>query len=109
MTDFMNNLSNNTGTISGTEQHISDIQVSEQQGETIIIGLFFIISILIICLFSFLKSYITKSCSGCKRLKKCEEDIKHLQKDLTLNNLVDSDILKTIAKDITEIKKRIVK
>lgn len=107
--DISNNLSNVTGTISGSTQHISDIQMSEQQGETILIGSFLIILVLIFCLFSFLKSYVTKSCTGCKRLRKCEEEINHIKKNMSLNNIIGSDILKTMAKDITEIKKRIVK
>ena len=107
--DISNNLSNTTGTISGTTQNISDIQISEQQGETILIGSFLIVIVLIFCLFSFLKSYITKSCSGCKRLRKCEEELKHIKKSILLNNLIDSDILKTMAQDVTEIKKRMVK
>ena len=109
MTDITNTLSNGTGTITGATQHISDIQVSEAQGDIIIAGLFFITAILIICSFSFLKTYAIKSCTGCKRLIKCEEEIKHIKKDLLMNNLIDSEILKTIAQDITEIKKRIVK
>ena len=107
MADVMNNLSGNTGTISGTTQHISDIQITEQQSDILIIGSFSILAILIICLFSLLKSYVTKSCSGCKRLRTCEDEIKQIKKDLMLNKIVDAEILKTIADDVAEVKKRI--
>lgn len=109
MTDFTNNLSNNTGTITGSTQHISDIQVSEQQGDIILVGSFLILAIVIVCLFSFIKTIAVKSCAGCKRLIRCEEEIKHIKKDIVMNDLVDSEILKTIAQDITNIKRRIMK
>ena len=109
MTDIMNNLTDNTGTITGTTQHIADVQITEQQSDLLIVGSFLTLAILIICLFSFLKSYALKSCAGCKRLLQCEQDIKHIKKDMLLNDIVDSEILKTIAQDITEIKRRILK
>lgn len=38
-----------------------------------------ILLFIIYMLFSTLRGYVTKSCVGCKRLKKCEEDLKKVK------------------------------
>ena len=109
MTTVSNNLSGNTGTVTGTTQTISNVHLTEHQSDLLIINSFILVAILIVCIFSTIKSYVKKSCVGCKRLVNCEHEIKKLKKNATLNNIVDYETLNVIAKDIAEIKKRIIK
>ena len=108
MADFINNLSGNEGaTISETQQHISDIQITEHQSDLLIINSFILIAILILSIASIIKTYVRKTCAGCKRLTKCEEELKTLRKNLIINDIIDNETLSSIAKDVADMRKRI--
>lgn len=109
MSNISNTLSRNTGTVTSTTQDISNLHLTEHQSDLLIINSFILTAILIVCIFSTVKSYVKKSCAGCKRLLNCEYEIKQLKKNTALNNIVDYETLNSIAKDIAEIKKRIIK
>ena len=55
-----------------------------------------------------MKTYINKSCLKCKYIKRCENEIKQIKKNLTVNNIVDSEVLKTISKDVATVKQKVL-
>lgn len=105
--DVSNNLSGNSGTVTGTTQTISNVHLTEHQSDLLIVNSFLLLAIFIVCLFSTIKSYVTKSCIGCKRLRDCEEKIKDIKSTLTLNEYIDKNAIKNIVMDISAIKKEI--
>ena len=109
MTTITNNMSKNAGSIQNVNQDISHLTVSDTQGNIIIIGSFLILSFVLFLFANLMKTYINKSCLKCKHLKKCEEDIKNIKKDMVLNNIVDSEVLQTIAEDVATVKRNILK
>ncbi len=108
MTTVSNNISENSGTITGTTQDIAHVHLTENQSDLLIICSFSILALCILCVFSIIKVYITKSCLGCKKLNECKSEIKQIKKTLALNELVDHNAIKDIVKDIAEIKKRML-
>ena len=108
MTTITNNMSKNAGSIQNVNQDISHLILSDSQGTIIIVGIFFIFSILLFLLFNLIKTYINKSCLKCKYIKKCEDEIKQIKKDLIVNDIVDSEILKTIAEDVATVKQKVL-
>lgn len=108
MTNITNNMSKNAGSIQNANQEIAHINLTDSQGSLVIIGSFLILGIILFLFFNLLKTYINKSCLKCKHIKRCEDEIRHIKKDLLLNNIVDAEILQTIASDIAIVKKKVL-
>lgn len=103
-----NNMSHNAGSIQNANQDIANVSISDSQGTIIIVGSFLILGIVLYLFFNLIKTYINKSCLKCKYIKNCENEIKHIKKDLMLNNIVDSEVLQTIAEDVATVKKKVL-
>lgn len=108
MTTITNNMSKNAGSIQNVNQDISHLTLSDLQGTAIVVGSFFISSILLFLLFNLMKTYINKSCLKCKYIKKCEDEIKQIKKNLIVNNIVDLEVIKTIAEDVATVKQKVL-
>jgi hypothetical protein len=55
------------------------------------------------------KSIARSTCCGCKRLGKCEKEIKNIKATMVLNDIVDVDILKEIADEVKDLKNEVTK
>lgn len=59
-------------------------------------------------IYKFSSAVANKSCVGCKRLKRCENEIKSIKTTLALNEFVDVSILEEISAKVDELKKKVI-
>jgi|GEM_PF-6001376 len=69
-----------SGSTQEINANIKDIGFTEAQGYCIIAGFFLLVIFMIFCIKEIAKTYVTKSCAGCKRLKKAEKEITELKR-----------------------------
>ena len=98
-------------TINQTMNNIANSTDLEQYGMGFAISDTMIIcaTVLIVAVFLYLllKSYINKSCSGCKRLKNCEKEIKEIKENLKAGKYLDFDVLENISDKLDNIKEEL--
>lgn len=95
-------------TQSGTEQTINmDAVVTDLtpgQMYFAIGGIFLTIIIFLAFIYLLIKTYINKSCIGCKRLARCEKEIKEIKTNLEVGKYLDFDVFQDISNKLDDIK-----
>ena len=95
-------------TQSGTEQeivgNIHDIGITSMQFYSVLFALTLIVIAFLSFIYLLIKSYINKSCAGCKRLGKCEKEIKELKHKIEVSKILDFDVFNNISAKLDEIK-----
>ena len=67
-------------------------------------GIFLTIIIFLAFIYLLIKTYINKSCIGCKRLARCEKEIKEIKTNLEVGKYLDFDVFQDISNKLDDIK-----
>ena len=98
-------------TQSGTEQTINadafDADITPAQFYCVLGSLTIILIVFLTFLYLLFKTFINKSCVGCKRLAKCEKNIKDIQEKIELNGYFDKDWVLSLSEKIDKLQEDI--
>lgn len=95
-------------TQSGTEQTISgsihDIGITSTQFYSVLFAFTVVLIFFLTFIYLLIKTFINKSCVGCKRLIKCEKEIKEIKTNLEVGKYLDFDVFQDISNKLDDIK-----
>ena len=104
---MINNVSHFSGTVKTIDQTYSHLGLTEVQSYFLFTGVFLTLIILIICIKQLVDGVLSKSCIGCKRLKKCEDDIKKIKQTIALQGYFTPESFKEVSQKLDDIKKEL--
>lgn len=106
---MINNIPNNTfkGTVDGITQEYMGLDLTSGQMYFAIGGFFLTVILFLFIMYFLFKTFINKSCVGCKRLAKCEKDIKDIQEKIELNGYFDKDWVLSLSEKIDKLQEDI--
>ena len=103
---MINNISNNTisGSIKEISQDYSCLSLTPHQTYFMLTGIFITLIVLIICIKETVVEISDRACIGCKRLRKCENEIKELKRQNNIRGVFDNKTFKHILSELEKIK-----
>lgn len=106
---MINNIQNNTfsGSVEDITQEYFGLELTEPQMFFAIGSLFITVIFFFTFIYLLIKTYITKSCVGCKRLAKCEKRIKEIENQISLNGYFDNQTFNNLSAKIDKLSEEI--
>ena len=106
---MINTIQNNTfsGNVEGITQEYLGMELTEPQMYFAIGGFFVTIIVFLSFIYLLTKTFINKSCIGCKRLAKCEQKIKDIEERMELSGYFDKDVFENLSDKIDKLTEEI--
>ena len=106
---MINNISDNSfySEVDSITQEYSDIGITSMQFYSILFALTIIIIAFLGFIYMLVKTYINKSCAGCKRLAKAEKRLAELEKQISLNGYFDNQTFNNLSAKIDKIQEEL--
>ena len=103
---MINTISNNN--FQAEEKDISeeytDIGITPMQFYSVLFAFTVVLIFFLTFIYLLIKTFINKSCAGCKRLAKCEKEIKEIKTNLEVGKYLDFDVFQDISNKLDDIK-----
>ena len=80
------------------------VGITSTQFYSVLFAITTILLFVLTFIYLLIKTYVNKSCAGCKRLKKCENEIKEIKQKIETGNYLDFDVFQNISDKLDDIK-----
>ena len=106
---MINTISNNTfqSEVKDISQDYNEIGLTSTQFYSVLFAFTTLLLFFLTFIYLLIKTYLNKSCAGCKRLKKCEKEIKEIKTNLEVGKYLDFEVLREISDKLDNIKEDI--
>ena len=103
---MINTISDNNfySEVKDINQDYNEIGITSTQFYGVLFALTTVLIFALVFIYLLLKNFLNKSCAGCKRLKKCEQDIKEIKQEIISSKILDFDVFKNISDKLDDIK-----
>ena len=103
---MINTISNNNfqAEVKDISQYYTDIGITPMQFYSVLFAFTVVLIFFLTFIYLLIKTFINKSCAGCKRLAKCEKEIKEIKTNLEVGKYLDFDVFQDISNKLDDIK-----
>lgn len=103
---MINTISNNNfqAEVKDISQDYTDIGITPMQFYSVLFAFTVVLIFFLTFIYLLIKTFINKSCAGCKRLAKCEKEIKEIKTNLEVGKYLDFDVFQDISNKLDDIK-----